>query len=631
MNFQNTSRSMYKILLLSSLLVFSWSLNTNISFAGISFDQPIEYLQGLSPAIITYADFDNDGDIDLATVHHQDGGLVDENNDGVEAVLIHLNNGDGSFTLGSSLYYGENVVSITSADFDGDGDIDLATANDGTDDVAILLNDGSGIFTLTSKLTADLITPTEVASADFDNDGDIDLATTVNAILDDRTSGPAIVVFNNDGTGNFIVSTIFLTLEIYGQSSPEGVVALDVNNDFQKDIVVTIDGTITAFSINNDGTLSNIQVEPSPESYYALLNSNTRSDIDGDGNIDMVVSTVNSGLVIYLQNNNGEFIPQNPIYIPWLGGNDPLIVTDLNNDSKPDIAIAAAYAAGEESKILIFLQASSENQQPTLDQIGNQIINEGDLLEFTVSASDPDGDELTFSATNTPTGSTFDPETGVFSWIPSFDDAGNYEDIEFTVMDNGDPMGLDVELITMTVGDVNRAPEITNPGPQEVLEGEELSFDVTATDPDNNSVTLSVTDVPAGATFNGTSFVWTPDNDQEGTYTLSFTATDDGVPAESSTIGVVITVGDSPTPVEQAEDIVEEVITIELPQNVENSYLANLLKVAEFINQGKINPAINQLNAFINKVTQDLQYGELTQTEADALIDAAESLLEDLQ
>jgi hypothetical protein len=278
----------------------------------------------------------------------------------------------------------------------------------------------------------------------------------------------------------------------------------------------------------------------------------------------------------------------------------------------------------------IIITVNNTNRAPVLDPISNQTASEGGSLTFTVSASDPDNDTLTYAAANLPTGATFNPTTRVFSWTPGYSDAGNYTDVEFSVTDNGSPIELDVELITITVGDINRAPEFTNPGPQEVLENTLLSFGVSATDPDNDMVSIIATNLPSGATFNGSTFNWTPALSQEGIYTISFTATDNGAPNESALLEVVITVGDNPTPTEQAENLVDVVVTLDIPQNVENSYLANLQKVAQFILDGKIQAALNQLQAFSNKVNQDYQHGILTQAEHDTLINLAEDLIEDL-
>ena len=281
----------------------------------------------------------------------------------------------------------------------------------------------------------------------------------------------------------------------------------------------------------------------------------------------------------------------------------------------------------------VSIEVLNTNRAPVLEPIGNQSTAENQNLSFTVSATDPDGDSLTYSAANLPSGATFDAQTQTFNWTPGYSDAGNYSDIEFTVIDSGSPMELDIELITITVGNVNRAPVIDNPGPQEVLETETLSFSVSAVDPDGDAVTYSASNTPAGSTFSPATgvFSWTPSLSDEGVYMVTFIASDDGSPQESAELTVVITVGDNPTPTEQAEDLVEDIVVFAFPANVENSYLANLHKVEQFILDGKINAALNQLDAFVNKLNQDYNQGVVTQQEYDSLLGAANNLIADLQ
>jgi hypothetical protein len=273
------------------------------------------------------------------------------------------------------------------------------------------------------------------------------------------------------------------------------------------------------------------------------------------------------------------------------------------------------------------------NHTPVLDPIGNRTVNEGELIEFTVNATDPDNDALVYSASNLPLGASFSTSTGVFSWIPGYDQDGNYLDIEFTVMDDGAPMELDTELIMITVGNVNRPPVFAAVGTQEALEGETISFVVAATDPDGDAVVLAASGTPAGASFNTSTgvFSWTPTLAQAGAYVAVFVATDNGVPNLATLLEVPLTIGNNPTPTEQAEAVVGVVVAYTFPQNVENSYLANLKKVAKFIEEGKIAAARNQLYAFIDKVEDDIVAGVITQTEGDELLALANALLDDLQ
>src|SRR5262249_50052700 len=142
------------------------------------------------------------------------------------------------------------------------------------------------------------------------------------------------------------------------------------------------------------------------------------------------------------------------------------------------------------------------NRAPVLDTIGNKSVDENQTLTFSLAATDPDGDALTYSASNLPANATFNASTRTFSWTPGYSQAGNYPNVEFTVSDNGSPMMLDFEDITITVGDVNRPPDLVPVGSQQVLEHQTLTFTVSATDPDGNSVTLSASGMPSGATFN---------------------------------------------------------------------------------------------------------------------------------
>ena len=273
------------------------------------------------------------------------------------------------------------------------------------------------------------------------------------------------------------------------------------------------------------------------------------------------------------------------------------------------------------------------NQPPVLIPIGNQIINEGQTLRFTISATDPDGDTLTYSALNLPPGATFDPNTQTFTWTPSYGQAGNYTDVEFTVTDNGTPMMLADELISVTVGHVNRPPVFAPVGPQQASTTVPTSFTVSATDPDNNAVTLSANNVPSGSTFdqNTGMFVWTPTYNQAGVYTVTFTATDNGTPeVASSTLGVVISVSAS-SPTTITKNLITDVIAANYPTNQLNSYLANLRKVVIFIDNGQIQAAINQLNAFVQKVNQNYTQGLLTQVAHDYLVGEAQSILNALE
>ena len=127
------------------------------------------------------------------------------------------------------------------------------------------------------------------------------------------------------------------------------------------------------------------------------------------------------------------------------------------------------------------------NNLPVLTPIGSQTVNENQLLGFTVNATDLDGNSLTYSASNLPTGASFSGQT--FSWTPTFTQSGSYS-VTFAVSDgNG---GSDSETITITVNDVNRIPTLGSIGSQTVNENTLYTYQVTATDADVDVLTYTL-------------------------------------------------------------------------------------------------------------------------------------------
>jgi len=100
----------------------------------------------------------------------------------------------------------------------------------------------------------------------------------------------------------------------------------------------------------------------------------------------------------------------------------------------------------------------------------------------------------------------------------------------------GDPDGDGTPTAGVTVtnpGDGNSFPQVVNNAPafatigaKNVNEGEVLTFAVTATDQDNDAVTITASNLPTGATFANGNFTWTPGFDQSGSFTVSFSASD---------------------------------------------------------------------------------------------------------
>jgi hypothetical protein len=187
---------------------------------------------------------------------------------------------------------------------------------------------------------------------------------------------------------------------------------------------------------------------------------------------------------------------------------------------------------------------------PVLNPIGDKTIDEEQLLSFTVTANDADDSELSYSATGLPAGAEFDANSRVFSWIPAEEQGpGTYAGVTFTVSDGGKE---DSETIHITVSEVNLPPVLDSIGNKTVNEMTELSFTIGAADPDvpENTLTFTASGLPAGASFTGHTFSWTPTASQPAIYSgIVFTVTDSGTPSLSDSEAITITVLDITPPV----------------------------------------------------------------------------------
>ena len=175
------------------------------------------------------------------------------------------------------------------------------------------------------------------------------------------------------------------------------------------------------------------------------------------------------------------------------------------------------------------------NQIPELASIGPHTAEEGSALMIVLEGSDADGDALTYAVERPPTGAVLSEQT--FRWTPSYSQSGEYE-ITFTVEDGRG--GIDRETITITVGDINRAPELAMIGDQTVDEASALTITLADSDADGDALTLAVEGQPEGSSLSGRTFRWTPSYSQAGEYEVTFTVEDGrgGIDRETITITV---------------------------------------------------------------------------------------------
>ena len=242
---------------------------------------------------------------------------------------------------------------------------------------------------------------------------------------------------------------------------------------------------------------------------------------------------VNTGIGSFYNGFTGDVGLNDFIYYPTAGSTsidpDGTIFSDVADGY---VLSGLVWRSGDASVVahsVIINADGAANTPPVLSPIGDRSVIVGNLLTFDVSATDAEG-STTITADSLPTGATFDGTT--FAWTP---DAGGTEPIVFTATDQ---QGLtDSETINITMV-VDAPPILATIGDKTIAIGQELTFDVSATDVEG-PVTITTDLLPAGATFDGTTFAWTPSI--EADRAITFTATDNNGSTDTEVITVTVT------------------------------------------------------------------------------------------
>ncbi|MDI1428534.1 FG-GAP repeat domain-containing protein [Polyangium sorediatum] len=167
---------------------------------------------GTAPISIATADFDGNGSLDLAVAAYDD-------------VRILLGQGDGIFAAAIGYPAGKLARAVATGDFNGDGHIDLVAANAESNDMSVLLGKGDGTFQAAVHHPSGGA-PMAIGVADFDGDGHADVA-----VENFTTSDLSLFLGNGDGTFQPLQK---LALGL----SPNGLIIDDFDKNGRPDIAV---------------------------------------------------------------------------------------------------------------------------------------------------------------------------------------------------------------------------------------------------------------------------------------------------------------------------------------------------------------------------------------------------------
>ena len=186
------------------------------------------------------------------------------------------------------------------------------------------------------------------------------------------------------------------------------------------------------------------------------------------------------------------------------------------------------------------------NTAPTISGIPASTVTVGTAYSFTPAAADVDQQTLGFTISNKPSWASFSTATGTLSGTPASANVGSFAGIVISVSDGTATTSLPAFTLTVQAAP-NKAPVIAGTPGSSVVAGTAYRFQPTASDPDGNALTFSISGQPAWASFDTTTgtLSGTPSSAQAGSYgniviTVSDSKLTASLPAFSISVNAVV-------------------------------------------------------------------------------------------
>jgi hypothetical protein len=312
---------------------------------------------------MTAADLDGDGKPDLITANFVGNSIT---------VLQNTTSAPGAtptFVAQPPISLGSGVTQapfwIIPADVDGDGKTDLIVAGFQTNTISVLRNTstGPGNFSFAlSQFTIPGAGLRAVEAADIDGDGKVDLVTAnINAgtlsVLHNASTGP--------GNVNFVLTS---TVSVPG-TKPQALVLADFDGDHKPDVAFADQFAgnpgavyvLTNQQLNQGGSFPNatkLTMPVSPSQAFGLV----AGDFNGDGNTDLAVATTTPTVYVFYGHGDGTFPALESYTNPVMVQPQRIASGDFNGDGAPDLIVSNGNGTYNGESILLNKAAATSFQ-----------------------------------------------------------------------------------------------------------------------------------------------------------------------------------------------------------------------------------------------------------------------------
>ncbi|HXE52005.1 MAG TPA: VCBS repeat-containing protein [Tepidisphaeraceae bacterium] len=354
-------------------------LESRAYLTGVVFGSPSNIAASGAAIAPVFVNIDTiSGKQDLISSNQQSGGVAN-------SISVLPGNGNGTFAAAQTIPLAFAPLTISEADFNGDGALDIVAGSPNQGVIGITLNNGSGTFGAAADYAATgLANSRSITVGDFNGDSKPDVAVlSYDATVNPGT--PNFAVFLNNGNGTF---TLGQTLTI-NQSRMAAITSFVPSGNAHPDLAIANQNgnSVTILTNNGDGTFSvgsSIAVGTAPVSI-------STADFNSDSKADLVVADSQSGdVATLLGNGDGTFQAAQASAVtgvPAGGGPLKVRVANINNDGKPDLLLLLGAGSSGDAEVML------GNGDGTF-HVGT-VVSTGGATRTSIAAGDLNGDTLT--------------------------------------------------------------------------------------------------------------------------------------------------------------------------------------------------------------------------------------------